>query len=101
MLYTEVNGLASLSATFLFLTTTTVVLRFLARRSQGSRTSFDDYAAVAAWVCARLLWLWQSPKTGKSLTVIWQVGFVGMVALSFFGELTQFPSRAHRIRAPS
>ncbi|KAK5997679.1 hypothetical protein PT974_00034 [Cladobotryum mycophilum] len=63
MLDTQVNGVAALSSAFLFLTTTTVLLRFLARHRQKAYISTDDYMVVAAWV-----------------------GFIGLTALSFYGE---------------
>jgi hypothetical protein len=50
MLDTQVNGVASLSGTFLFLTTVTVLLRFLARYKQKAYVSVDDYLIVCGWV---------------------------------------------------
>ncbi|OAQ59465.2 hypothetical protein VFPPC_14778 [Pochonia chlamydosporia 170] len=58
----QTNGLAALSGTFLFLTFGSVVLRFVARYKQKGRVWMDDYTIAVAWV-----------------------GFVGLVALSFFG----------------
>ncbi|KAG8417319.1 hypothetical protein J3459_012412 [Metarhizium acridum] len=58
----QASGLAALSGAFLFLTTGSVVLRFVARYKQKGRVWVDDYTMALAWV-----------------------GFVGLAALSFFG----------------
>lgn len=50
MLDTQVNGVAALSGTFLFLTTATVLLRFFARYRQKAYIAVDDYVVVGAWV---------------------------------------------------
>lgn len=63
MIDTDASGLGALSGTFLFLTTTTIVLRFVARYQQHGRAGVDDYLAVASWL-----------------------GFVALAALSFYGE---------------
>lgn len=44
------GGIASLSGVFLFLTTITVLLRFLARYKQKAGFKLDDWIVAGAWV---------------------------------------------------
>jgi hypothetical protein len=66
MLDTQVNGVASLSGTFLFLTTVTVLLRFLARYKQKAYVSVDDYLIVCGWVRSISLWMHLSASLQSS-----------------------------------
>ncbi|KHO00464.1 uncharacterized protein MAM_01242 [Metarhizium album ARSEF 1941] len=64
----EADGLAALSGTFLVLAAGSVVLRFVARSRQKARVWMDDHTMALAWV-----------------------GFVGLTALSFFGQSAPTP----------
>ncbi|TAQ83652.1 hypothetical protein B7494_g8026 [Chlorociboria aeruginascens] len=47
---TTLDGMLSLCVIFLFLTTATVILRFLARVKQSANFQVDDWIIVAAWL---------------------------------------------------
>ena len=46
----SVGGLSSLIAIFLFLSTATVILRFIARYRQKNTLGLDDFIIIPAWV---------------------------------------------------
>lgn len=60
---TSFAGIVSMATVFLFLTTTTVILRFISRRKQGGEFWVDDFLAIAALV-----------------------GFIGMVTAVLYGK---------------
>lgn len=54
---TTLGGILSLCIVFMFLTTTTIVLRFAARHKQKANYQVDDWMIVAAWVHFSMAWV--------------------------------------------
>ncbi|EME79970.1 uncharacterized protein MYCFIDRAFT_77774 [Pseudocercospora fijiensis CIRAD86] len=90
------KGTASLAAVFLFLTTATIALRFLARYKQKAGVGPDDYMALASWigfVGIEALFIYaQHPMMERvflSLNIleVWAFGTVKLSALFFYRRL--------------